>query len=442
MVLDASWHMPSSGRHALREFTAAHIPGARFFDIDAISKESDLPHMLPAAKAFEKAAGELGIGNGHDIVIYDTYGLFSAGRAWWMFKIFGHEQVRILDGGFPLWQKEQRATEAGAAKFTPCRYETAFDKALLAEKKDVWKALHDPKKIILDARSPERFHGQEREPRANLRSGHMPGARNLHYRLLTDDRTRRLKSVESLQNLLSELGVEEGRQVITTCGSGVTAAALSFVLDGLGYKTSVYDGSWAEWGRLDEGTPVVHDLTELDGMAIAPMVTVEATFTALDMNHPWGKPAPQPPMGNLALLKASHIPADFYRYLHHIIGRPWHWTDRLVLDDKSLKELLAEPMRDIYILYSGGVPVGFFEINAKHPNEVRIPYVGVRPDMIGRGLGRFMIESAVAYAWRHAPQHVTLYTTSLDHPRALQLLQKVGFSVISQTTGLTLKFVD
>ncbi|WP_421695214.1 3-mercaptopyruvate sulfurtransferase [Aestuariivirga sp.] len=249
-ILDASWHMPATKRNAAEEFRAAHIPGAQFFDIDENSDTSSvLPHMLPVPEKFSSRMRKLGIGDGKRVIAYDSTGLFSAARCWWMFKVFGHEDVAVLDGGLKKWLAESRAIEEGPARRPQERHFTARYRGLLVkDMKDVAAALAQGSAQLADARSPTRFRGEEPEPRPGVRAGHMPGARNVHYAtLLNPDGT--LKSPEALVQVFQAAGIDLSHPVITTCGSGITAAILTLALTVTGARDhALYDGSWTEWG--------------------------------------------------------------------------------------------------------------------------------------------------------------------------------------------------
>ncbi len=257
VVLDCSYYLPDMGRDAKVEFEQQRIPGAMFFDIDAITHpESELPHTLPPAEVFASRMRKMGIGDGKRVIAYDGAGLFSAARVWWMFRTFGHNDAAILDGGFPKWLAESRAIEDGPPLDRQPRHFTArFSASSVSDKRDVLNAIANSGHQIADARSPARFHAREPEPRAGMRGGHMPGASNVHYRtLLNDDGT--MKTTEELRKVFAQAGVDLNRPVITTCGSGVTAAILTLGLTLVGHNTnSLYDGSWAEWGS-DPETPV------------------------------------------------------------------------------------------------------------------------------------------------------------------------------------------
>jgi thiosulfate/3-mercaptopyruvate sulfurtransferase len=241
------------GRDAKAEYDAGHIPGARFFDIDEIcDSRSDLPHMAAPIEKFMSRMRAMGVGDGHQVVVYDGAGLFSAARVWWLFKLMGHDDVAVLDGGLPKWQAEGRPIE-DMAPILRERHMTARRQAHLV--KDVTQVAEASKlgaSEILDARSPGRFAGTEPEPRAGLRSGHIPGSRNVHYRtLLNDDGT--MKDPEALKAVFAAAGADLGKPVITTCGSGVTAAIINLALERIGnHAHALYDGSWAEWGMFDE----------------------------------------------------------------------------------------------------------------------------------------------------------------------------------------------
>ena len=252
-ILDASWYLPDAGRDAVAEYAAGHIPGARFFDIDEISDQrTPLPHMAPRPEKFVSRMRAMGVGDGHQVVVYDGAGLFSAARVWWLFRLMGKTDVAVLDGGLPKWRAEGRELE-DMPPILRDRHMTVSRQNHLV--KDVTQVAHAAKlreAEIVDARGPARFAGTAPEPRPGLRSGHIPGARNVHYAtLLNADGT--MKPVPALQEVFHAAGVDLSRPVITTCGSGITAAILSLALERMGHRDhALYDGSWAEWGMYDD----------------------------------------------------------------------------------------------------------------------------------------------------------------------------------------------
>jgi thiosulfate/3-mercaptopyruvate sulfurtransferase len=252
-VLDASWYLPGSDRDAKAEYTAAHIPGARFFDIDEISDQrSALPHMAPPPEKFISRMRAMGVGDGHQVVIYDGSGLFSAARVWWTFRLMGKTDVAVLDGGFPKWRAEGREVEDMPPVIRDRHMTVSRQNQLV---KDVTQVAHAAKlgeAEVLDARSAARFQGEAPEPRAGLRSGHIPGSKNIPFAtVLNPDGT--MKSPADLRSVFEAAGVDLKKPAITTCGSGVTAAILSLALERIGHRNhALYDGSWSEWGMYDD----------------------------------------------------------------------------------------------------------------------------------------------------------------------------------------------
>ncbi|RWR46756.1 3-mercaptopyruvate sulfurtransferase [Sinirhodobacter ferrireducens] len=252
-ILDASWFMPDDGRDARKGYDAAHIPGARFFDIDEISDtRSPLPHMAPPVEKFISRMRAMGVGDGHQVVVYDQAGVFSAPRVWWLFRLMGKSDIAVLDGGLPKWIAEGRPTE-DLPPVMRDRHITVQRQASLV--KDVTQVAHAAKlgdQEIVDARAHDRFTGATPEPRPGLRSGHIPGSKNLPWQtVVTAD--GRLKSPDELRALFAEAKVDTTKPVICTCGSGVSASILALALERIGHRDwSVYDGSWSEWGMYND----------------------------------------------------------------------------------------------------------------------------------------------------------------------------------------------
>lgn len=246
-IVDGSYFLPTQQRDAHAEYLRGHLPGAVFFDIEAVSDDStELPHMLPGPKQFGEAVGALGIGDGDTVVVYDSLGLFSAARVWWTFRIFGAQKSFVLDGGLPRWKSEGRSLVTGATERPRRSFHAEMNVGAVAMLDEVRLALSDGSVQVVDARSAERFSGKAPEPRAGLRSGHMPGAFNVPIDRLVKNGS--LAAPAHIEAAFTAAGVDLDKPIITSCGSGVTAAILTLALESIGKKPQgLYDGSWSEW---------------------------------------------------------------------------------------------------------------------------------------------------------------------------------------------------
>ena len=252
-IFDASWYLPDMKRNGRAEYELAHIPGARFFDIDEISDQrSELPHMVPPVEKFISRMRAMGVGDGHQVVVYDGAGLFSAARVWWLFRLMGKTDIAVLDGGFAKWKAEGHPVEDTPPVMRDRHITVSRQNQMVKDVTQVAAASKLGDYTILDARSPGRFRGEEPEPREGLRAGHIPGSVCVHYRtLLNDDGT--MKPVDALREVFEATGADLKKPIITTCGSGVTAAILSLALERIGHRNhALYDGSWSEWGMYDD----------------------------------------------------------------------------------------------------------------------------------------------------------------------------------------------
>ncbi|MCV6823271.1 MULTISPECIES: 3-mercaptopyruvate sulfurtransferase [Halocynthiibacter] len=251
-ILDASWYLPDMNRDAKAEYAEAHIPGARFFDIEEISDQrSDLPHMAPTVEKFMSRLRAMGVGDGHQVVVYDGAGLFSAARVWWLFRLMGKTDVAVLDGGFAKWKAEGKPVDDLPPVIRDRHMIVNRQDHLVRDVTQVASASKLMDHEIVDARGPARFRGDSPEPREGLRAGHIPNAKNVHYAtLLNPDGT--MKDLAAIKATFEAAGVDLSKPIITSCGSGVTAAILSLALESIGHRNhSLYDGSWAEWGMFD-----------------------------------------------------------------------------------------------------------------------------------------------------------------------------------------------
>jgi thiosulfate/3-mercaptopyruvate sulfurtransferase len=255
-IVDASWYLPAQNRDPKAEYDAAHIPGAIFFDHEKLSDpESPLPHTLLKPEAFAAAISSMGITNDDTIVVYDGPGMFTSPRVWWMFRTFGAKNVFVLDGGFDNWRQEGRPVTDAVTKIAPSAFMPKFDSGKVASFADMHEIVAKGTRQIADARSNGRFIGVDPEPRQGVRSGHMPGARNVPSSALADKGY--LKDINGLKKVLHDAGVDLSKPVVTSCGSGITAAVITLALESVGHKDNIlYDGSWTEWGG-DKDAPVV-----------------------------------------------------------------------------------------------------------------------------------------------------------------------------------------
>jgi len=256
-VVDATWYMPAEGKRGRDSFEAAHIPGAVFFDIDEIADpDTNLPHMLPTPEAFAEAAGALGLRRDETVVVYDVQGIFSAPRVWWTLRVMGFDKAVVLDGGLQKWRDDGHPVTDGPGAPATTEVAPEFHPELVADLAAVQAALQDRSAQVVDARPAARFRGEAPEPRPGLRAGHMPGACNLPYgSLLNPDGT--MKPAEAIRAAFEQAGVDLGKPIVTSCGSGVSASVLALALARLGREdVAVYDGSWTEWGGRSDTSVV------------------------------------------------------------------------------------------------------------------------------------------------------------------------------------------
>jgi thiosulfate/3-mercaptopyruvate sulfurtransferase len=256
-LLDATFKLPGVLPLPKDDYLAAHIPGAVYFDVDAVSDHSNpLPHMFPSGEQFGRDVGALGVSNTDTVVIYDAGGWVAAPRAWWMFLSYGHRDVRILNGGLKKWRAEGRAVESGEVTAKPATFKANYDARRVRSIEQMIANVASHAEQVIDARAADRFEGRAVEPRPGIRSGHIPGALNLPYNNLFDAATGTMKPLDDLRKAFTGAGVDTAKPIVTSCGSGVSAAVLTLALYRLGVEnTALYDGSWSEWGKAD-GPPI------------------------------------------------------------------------------------------------------------------------------------------------------------------------------------------
>jgi thiosulfate/3-mercaptopyruvate sulfurtransferase len=432
-LVDASWYLPAHNRNGAAEYASGHIPGAVFFDQDVIAdKSTGLPHSLPSPAFFADAVGQLGISATDTIVVYDGPGFFSAPRVWWMFRVMGARRVYVLDGGLDGWKASGRKLETDLPEPEPVNFDTHFDRARITSFDQMSAIADTGDRQVADARPAGRFTGEEPEPREGMRSGHMPGARSVPASLLSEN--GRLKDLATLRSIFTNAGIDLSQPVVTSCGSGITAAVVTLALESLGHTdNSLYDGSWSEWGSKTD-TPVTTGSAEpLTSKTEGPLT---AHVTRLEMTAPPKSSLPVPVNIQTAIMRTQEIPLAFYRFLHRQVGARWHWYERLRMTDDALKAIIHDPKVSISVLYVNGAPAGFYELSQESDKLVELSYFGLFEYGLGLGIGKWFLLQALYAAWTSNPDKVTVTTNSLDHPRALQLYQQFGFSPVETFNAL------
>ena len=254
-IIDGTWHMPGSGINGFDIFKEKHIPNAIFIDLDEVSDiNSDLPHMMPDENYFSEKISSLGISNNDHLIIYDMYGMFSAARICFMFKSFGHNNISLLNGGFPAWLDSGGEVSNKINNLKTTIYKGKLNKLLIADYQQVLENLTNQKYLVLDARSPERFSGISEEPRPGMKSGHIPKSKNLYFNDLIDQDTKKFIKKEEIENLIKKSGIDVNKDIICSCGSGVTACIIKFAIELISKNKNIkiYDGSWSEWGVVED----------------------------------------------------------------------------------------------------------------------------------------------------------------------------------------------
>ncbi|MDO1585067.1 3-mercaptopyruvate sulfurtransferase [Rhizobium oryzicola] len=426
-LVDASWYLPAHKRNGAEEYAAGHIPGAVFFDQDAIADHTTgLPHSLPSPEFFAEEIGKLGISERDVIVVYDGPGFFSAPRVWWLLRLMGAEKVYVLDGGIDGWKKEGRPIETELPEPVPATFTPRLNNRRVTTFNEMRNVVDSGSAQVVDARGAGRFTGDEAEPRAGMRSGHMPGARSLPATSLSEG--GHFKDLDQLKTMMDEAGIDLSRPVVTSCGSGVTAAVVTLALESLGHTTnSLYDGSWSEWGgRAD--TPIVTGPAE--PVEVRDNAPIKAHVTELEMTAPPRQSLPIPVNIQTALMRTQDIPLHYYRYLYRQVGKRWHWYDRARMSDDELLKILRDERVSVTVLYVNGAPAGFFELFHESEDRVELSYFGLFEHALGLGIGKWFLLQALYSAWQMNPKKVTVSTNSLDHPRALPLYQMMGFTPV------------
>lgn len=432
-IVDASWYLPAHNRNGALEYASGHIPGAVFFDQGAIADQTTgLPHSLPSPEFFAAEVEKLGISTTDTIVVYDGPGIFSAPRVWWMFRVMGARSVYVLDGGLDGWKAEGRPLQTDLPEPAPAKFDVAFDRNRVTSFAEMMEIVEAGSRQIADARPQGRFTGDEPEPREGMRSGHMPGARSVAALSLSEG--GHLKDLAALRTIFADAGIDITQPIVTSCGSGVTAAVITLALESLGHRdNTLYDGSWSEWGSRAE-TPVV---TGPAGPAAAQAHgPLHAHVTRLEMTAPPKTSLAVPVNIQTAIMRTADIPLPFYRFLHRQVGARWHWYKRLRMTDAELKAIIHNPKVTINVLYVNGAPAGFFELSQVSEDVVELSYFGLFEHALGLGLGKWFLLQALYTAWQLNPQKLTVTTNTLDHPRALQLYQRYGFSPIETFDAL------